>query len=400
MRDGTLVARQARLLYDNGGYTASGSLVINVGTLKVFGPYKIPNVKADGLCIYTNNPKSGAMRGFGSPQAVFAVESHMDIIAEKLGIDPVAFRMKNAFESGDLNCTGQVMECVGLKTTINQAAERGDWAKAKTGDKLRGRGVACAQFQATGLPTCVFVRLDQDGSVNVLSGMTDLGGGADTVICQIVAEELGVPIESITLVSADSGVCPYDAMTIGDRLTMSMGHAARLAALDVRQQVLERVAELFHCSPADLDIKDARVFVKARPEQAIPLIAVSMQAHYVNREGPIMGKGDLLFQEPPHEEGSVTSALEISLNCPNYTTQVAEVEVDEKTGRFEVLKITAAQDVGFAINPPAVRGQILGGVLMGYGWACIEGYEVRDGKVLNRALWTFRAPWMRLRWRR
>ncbi len=164
----------------------------------MFGPYKIPNVKADGLCIYTNNPKSGAMRGFGSPQAVFAVESHMDIIAEKLGIDPVAFRMKNAFESGDLNCTGQVMECVGLKTTINQAAERGDWAKAKTGDKLRGRGVACAQFQATGLPTCVFVRLDQDGSVNVLSGMTDLGGGADTVICQIVAEELGVPIESIT----------------------------------------------------------------------------------------------------------------------------------------------------------------------------------------------------------
>ncbi len=190
-------------------------------------------------------------------------------------------------------------------------------------------------------------------------------------------------------------------MTIGDRLTMSMGHAARLAALDVRQQVLERVAELFHCSPADLDIKDARVFVKARPEQAIPLIAVSMQAHYVNREGPIMGKGTFFFQEPPHEEGSVTSALEISLNCPNYTTQVAEVEVDEKTGRFEVLKITAAQDVGFAINPPAVRGQILGGVLMGYGWACIEGYEVRDGKVLNRALWTyFRAPWMRLRWRR
>ena len=386
MKDGTLVARQTRLLYDTGGYAASGTLVINVGTLKSFGPYKIPNVKADGLCVYTNNPKTGAMRGFGSPQAAFAVESHMDIIAEKLGIDPVEFRMKNGFETGDPCCTGQIMEAVSLKTTIRQAAERGDWGKAKTGTKLRGRGVACAQFQASGLPTCVFVRLDQDGSIAVLSGVTDIGGGAETIICQVVAEELGVPIESISLVSADSGVCPYDAMTIGDRLTMSMGNAARLAALDVRQQILERVAQIFHCSPDDLDIKDARVFVKARPQQAMPLIGVSMQAHYENREGPIMGKGTFFFQEPPIEEGSVTSALETSMNCTNFSTQVAEVEVDEETGRFEVLKITASQDVGLAINPPMARGQMLGGTLMGWGWACLEHYEVRRGRVFNRAL--------------
>lgn len=392
MKDGTLVGMQARLLYDTGGYAASGTLVVNQGTLKVFGPYRIPNVKADGFCVYTNNPKTGAMRGFGSPQSVFAVESQMDVIAERLGIDPVELRMKNGFDTGDVNCTGQVMECVSLKQTLVEAAEQGDWGKPKQGKKLRGRGVACAQFQASGMPGCAFVKINEDGSINVLSGMTDIGQGAETIICQIVAEELKVPVEAVTVVSADTAVCPYDAFTIGDRLTMTVGHAVRLAARDARQQVLERVAKIFHCSPEDLDLRDAKVFLKANPEQAIPLIGLSMQAHHVNREGPIMGKGTFFFQEPPHEEGSVRSALEISMNVPNYTTQVAEVEVDERTGMFEVLKITASQDVGLAINPPAVRGQMLGGILMGFGWAGIEGYQVEEGRVLNRALLDNRLP--------
>ncbi|MEW6663639.1 MAG: molybdopterin cofactor-binding domain-containing protein [Thermodesulfobacteriota bacterium] len=391
MRDGTLVARQARVLYDTGGYAASGTLVINVGTLKVFGPYRIPNVKADGYCIYTNNPKTGAMRGFGSPQAVFAVESHMDMIAERLGMDPLALRMKNAFVTGDVNCTGQVMECVHLKQTIREAAEHGNWGK-KLEKKHRGRGMACAQFQASGMPACAFVRVNEDGTISVLSGVTDIGQGAETVICQIVAEELGVSVEAVTLVTADTGVCPYDAFTIGDRVTMSVGHAVRLAAADARRQIIGRVAEIFHCQPEDLDLKNGKVSLKARPEQAIPLIGVSMQAHYANREGPIMGKGTFFFQEPPHEEGSVKSALEISMNVPNYTTQIAEVEVDEETGRVDLLKITASQDVGLAINPPAVRGQMLGGIMNGVGYALIEGYELRDGKVLNRALLDNRLP--------
>jgi len=386
MKDGTLVARQARLLYDTGGYAASGTLVINVGTLKVFGPYKIPNVKADGYCIYTNNPKTGAMRGFGSPQAVFAVESHMDMIAEKLRIDPLEFRMKNGFVTGDVNCTGQVMECVSLKQTLREAAGRGNWGKEnESGGKRRGRGMACAQFQASGMPACAFVRVNEDGTINVLSGVTDIGQGAETIICQIVAEELGAPVDAITLVTADTGVCPYDAFTIGDRVTMSVGQAVRLAAGDAKRQIFERVAQLFHCKVEELDLKNGKVFLKAKPEQSIPLIGVSMQAHYVNREGPIMGKGTFFFQEPPHEEGAVKGALEVSLNTPNYTTQVAEVEVDERTGQVEVLKITASQDVGFAINPLAARGQMLGGIAMGFGWALIEGYGLKDGRVLNRA---------------
>jgi CO/xanthine dehydrogenase Mo-binding subunit len=142
----------------------------------------------------------------------------------------------------------------------------------------------------------------------------------------------------------------------------------------------------------ELDLKNGKVFLKAKPEQSIPLIGVSMQAHYVNREGPIMGKGTFFFEEPPHEEGAVKGALEVSIYTPNWTTQVAEVEIDKRTGRVNVLKITASEDVGFAINPPAVRGQMLGGIVMGLGWATIEGYELREGKVLNRALLDNKLP--------
>jgi len=242
------------------------------------------------------------------------------------------------------------------------------------------------------MPGCVFIRMNEDTTINILSGMVDIGGGADTVVCQIAAEELGVPIESISLTTSDSGICPYDAFTIGDRLTMTVGNAVRNAALDIKRQIFERVAQKFHCQADDLDLKDGKVFIKAKPEQAIPLIAVSMEAHYANHEGPIMGVGTYFFEERPHEEGTVKGALEVSLNTSNYTTQIAEVEVDERTGQVEVLKITASQDVGFAINPPAVRGQLVGGIVMGLGWTSIEGYEIEDGVVLNRALLDNKIP--------
>jgi len=386
MKDGTLVARQARLLYDGGALTLSGSVVANIGALTVFGPYNITNVKADSLCVYTNNPKTGAMRGFGAPQAAFAVESHMDMIAERLGMDPMDLRLKNGWESGDANCTGQVMEGVTLKRTIREAARHGNWGKEKVGKKPRGRGMACGQFHAVGMPTCVFLRVNEDGTINVLTGVTDLGQGAETIICQIAAEEMGVPLERVSLITADTGVSPYDAFTLGDRVTVSIGHAVRRAAGDAKRQVLERVAQIFHCETDELDLKDSKVFVKARPKQAIPLIGVSMQAHFANRQGPIMGKGTFFFEEPPYKEGTVSGALEVSQNVPNYTTQVAEVEVDERTGEVEVMKITACQDVGFAINPHSVKGQMVGGIAMGVGWALTEGYELRDGNVLNRSL--------------
>ncbi len=391
MKDGTLIARQARLLYDTGGYAASGTLVVNVGALKAFGPYRIPNVRSDAYGIYTNNPKTGAMRGFGAPQAVFAVESHMDIIAEKLGIDPLTFRMKNALESGDLYHNGQVVEGASLKRTLREAAEHGNWGKEREG-KHRGRGIACAQFQPGGMPSCVFVRVNEDATINVLSGVTDIGQGAETIVCQIAAEELGVPLEAVTLATADTGVCPYDPFTIADRVTVTVGNAARRAAIDAKRQIMERVARKFHCETDDLDLKDGKVFVKARPEQAIPLIGISMESHYSDREGPIMGKGTFFITDPPHEEGTVKGALETAMVAPNWTTQVAEVEVDEKTGQVKVLKITASEDVGFAINPPAVRGQMLGGIIMGVGWTLMEGYELKDGKVLNRALLDNKLP--------
>jgi len=246
--------------------------------------------------------------------------------------------------------------------------------------------MACGQFHAVGMPTCVFLRVNEDGTINVIAGFTDNGQGAETVICQMAAEEMGVPVEHVSLITADTGVSPYDSLTIGDRTTLSAGNAVRRAAADAKRQILERVAQMFHCETDDLDLKNSKVFVKARPEQAIPLIGVSMQAHFANRQGPIMGKGMFFFEERPHKEGTVTGALEVSQNVPNYTTQVAEVEVDERTGQVEVLKIIASEDVGFAINPQGVRGQMVGGIAMGVGWALTEGYKLRDGNVLNRSL--------------
>jgi len=204
---------------------------------------------------------------------------------------------------------------------------------------------------------------------------------------QIAAEVIGVPMERVSIVTADTATCPFEWATIADRLTVSTGNSVHQAAMEVRRQILERVAEKFHCRPDELEIKNSLIFVKARPQQAIPLIAITKEAAHGHPKGPIMGKGAFCFDHPhTTEPGAIRGGLESGLNLPNYTTQVAEVEVNENTGEVKVLKVTASEDVGFAMNPLAIRSQITSGIVMGQGWALTEGSVLKDGMIMNQSL--------------
>ena len=385
MKNGTLVAREIKLIYDTGAMSSTGPLTVCIGVYTAAGPYRIPNVKIDGYCVYTNKINCGAMRGFGAPQATFATESHMDIMAEKIGIDPLKFRLKNGFElRGDVAPTGQVMENVGLKETLRLAARHGMWGKKIEG-KNRGRGIACFQFHTGGYPSCAYVKINEDGTIGLLAEALDIGQGSDTVLCQIAAEELGVPLEDINLITGDTDATPYDLMTVADRVTYTAGNAVRIAAQDAKRQLLERAAQMLEAKVDDLELKDRMVFVKGSPGKMIPLIGLSMEAHYHNRKGPIIGKGVFFPEDEVYDPKSVEGGTDISMHAPNYITQVAEVEVDIRTGKVEVLKITTAQDVGFPINPLSLEGQMQGAIVQGIGYALTEGYSVEAGEVLNHS---------------
>jgi len=390
MKDGILIARQVKLIYDSGAYTSAGPLTTCHGVYIAAGPYRIPNVKIDGYGVYTNKISCGAVRGFGTTQSFFAIESHMNIIAEKLEIDPLELRMKNGFESGDLSPTGQIMNNVGLKETLRLAAQHGNWGE-KLGGKNRGRGIACSQFHTGGRASCAFVKINEDGTIGLLSGALDLGQGSDTLLCQIVAEELGVPLEDIVLPTADTDITPYDFFTLADRTTYTAGNAVRLAALDAKQQLFELAAKILEVKVDDLGLKNRMVFVKGKPKKMIPLKSLSMAAHYY-KGGPIMGKGTVFPEDEPYEKQTIEGGIQVSLHAPNYIAQVAEVEVDDRTGEIKILKITAAQDVGFPINPLSLEGQMEGGIVMGIGYALTEEYSVEVGKVINPSFHEYKIP--------
>ena len=211
-KDGTIVARKMKIVYDTGAYAEKGPTVCSMGVKAGAGPYKIPHVKIDGYCVYTNNPVAGAYRGYGTPQPAWACESQMDIIAKKLKLDPLEFRLRNALDEGDVNQLGQVVHGVGVKECLRKAAEAIQWHGRK--DKDTGKGIACV-IKATKTPSSsnAVVSVEQDGSISVLTSTVEAGQGSRTILTKIVAEELGLPADKVTISNPDSDVTPYDTST-------------------------------------------------------------------------------------------------------------------------------------------------------------------------------------------
>ncbi len=385
-KDGRLTAIQCKIIADGGAYTITGPIVMYLAGAFLVTCYRLPNVRFEGYRVFTNKMRSGPQRGHGAVQPRFAAESQLDMIAEDLGIDPVEIRLKNSLLPGDTTANKfKVMTC-GLKECIKAAAEKTQWyKKRKSLPPNRGIGISVGAFiSGMAVPPHIasgaHVKFHEDGAVTLLTGVTDIGQGSDTVLAQIVADELGVRFEDIRVISSDTELTPVHAGSYSSRGTYWAGKATKAAAADAKQQLFAVAANLLEANPEDLIAKDRFIFVTGTPERKIPIRDVILASMMAGNGNPIMGRG---FYRPPIDyvnfetgEGNVTPAY-------SFESQIAEVEVNPETGKVRLLKMTVAHDTGIVINPMAVEGQIEGSVSMGMGQVLFEESIRQNGLIQN-----------------
>jgi CO/xanthine dehydrogenase Mo-binding subunit len=386
-KDGTIVARRIRILLDGGAY-ASESPFVTVKTLvHVAGPYRIPHLHVESTTVYTNKTYSGACRGFGVPQATFASESNIDELARRLGMDPLAIRLKNALKAGDANATGQVYQgSVGLVQTINAIEERRSrLAPLPRNDErwLYGRGVACLlqgiSNGAEGVDVVgASVQVSQDGSALVSVGLADMGQGARTVCAQIASEVLGISLPMVTARQVDTDSVHDSGPTVASRTTTVGGQAVKLAATEVRESLVAMAARMFKVDESLVVLQNDFAMLSVDANARIPLRDVATAAYWTGY--PLMNLAfskapDAVFDHETHQ-GNVYIAY-------NYGTHLFDIRVDKHTGRVEVLRHLACHDVGKVINPMGLEGQIEGGSLFGFGLAHMEEVLFRDGRIIN-----------------
>ena len=363
---GKLQACDVTATFDTGAYASWGPTVANRVPVHAMGPYAVPNVRTWGEAFFTNGPPAGAFRGFGVPQAAIAHEAMMDALADKLGLDRLEFRHRNALRVGDVTATGQTLEhSAGLAACLD--ALRPHWKRAlagatRDGIKRRGVGIGCMWYgignTSMSNPSRIRIGLDRDGTLTLYNGAFDIGQGSNTIMTQIAADTLGLPVNRFRLVCGDTDLTADAGKTSASRQTFVSGMATQRAAEDLRRHIL-RLANAG--SGAALALDGARLTVRDGAEvRTIDLATV----------GPLMGEG--VFDPP-------TTPLDKDGQGVPYATyafaaQMAEVEVDIELGTVKVLRIVAAHDVGKAINPILVEGQIEGGIAQGLGLALMEEY--------------------------
>ena len=387
-RDGTICAKEMHLIADNGAYSHYAPLIAD--SMVVFNYtdalYRCSNIKSKGDLVYTNKLPSHAFRGFGNPQLAFALESQMNIIAEKLNMDPMELRLKNATQQGDITAHGWHIRSCGLSDCIKQATEHIDWKKKRTEKRInRGLGIA-SLVHVSGNRTMgdfegssAFVKIDEDGKVLVMSGEPDHGQGCQNVFVQIAAEVLGVPFHSVSLTPVDTDTSPYALGTFASRVTFIGGNAVKLAAMDARRQLLEIAGKKLEAKVDDLEIMNARVFVKSSPEKGMTISETVKSGLYSRGGALIVGKG---VYDPDTVEPDKNSYGNFCVAYP-FATHTAEVEVDTDTGQVKVIIYVAAHDLGRVINLTAAEGQVQGGVTQGIGFALTEELVHKDGKIIN-----------------
>lgn len=385
-KDGTFTARYIKSVLDSGAHATHGAEVIMVhGLYGTFFPWKCPNQTWEGFTVYTNNMIGGGYRGYGAPQGCFAVESQNDQICEALGLDPIEFRLKNTWREGDPHpvLPGHQLNTYRLEACLRLGAERSGFANrhpagSADGRKKRGIGFACHPLWVSG---CVgfpdiyehsgaVVKLNRDGTADVVSACVDIGSGQTTMLTQVVAEELGLAADKVRLVYADTDTAPFDAPTHASRATYSAGTAARAAAVAAKQRLFEAAAAILEANPDDLILEEGKVMVKGDPGSALPMTEVIERA-----ESPFIQMTD----EGPApttlaEKGTIigTASMAPPSNPSPCAAEFVEVEVDTDTGEVRVLSAVYAHDIGRLFHPKSAEGQVEGGLQQGIGYALME----------------------------
>ena len=379
-KDGTLVAREMTLFWGAGAYAEKSPTVCIRGSMPAPGPYRIPHVKVDGYAVYTNKPVSGAFRGYGIPQGAWACEQHMNELASRLGMDARDLRLKNIFVDGDMSYWGEQLHSVGLKETLMKATDAIDWGKPRP--KGIGRGFACIS-KPTRTPTTssAAVLVDAKGDVTVLAGTVEIGQGCSTILSQVAAEELKVPVEKVHMHPLDTDLIPFDASTTSSRSTYHMGNAVRLAAIKARDQLAEMALQMLEAQKGEVEFSDGKIYLQDQPQMSLPLGQVVRRK--LGAEGVLRADASYTYEigkDLDLETGHSDHASAFYM----YATQAAEVLVDEESGKVKLLRMAAAHDVGKAINPLNCAAQIEGGLAMGIGAALHEELVIdNNGKVRN-----------------
>lgn len=388
-KDGKILATEVEMLGDTGAYASYGPAVITRALVHCTGPYNIDNVRAKATFVYTNNPMSGAFRGFGVPQASVVHEGQIDEIAKQLNMDRVEIRRKNAQTKGSKIATGQILtNSVGIIPTIDSAVEKAreviDYDKSETckNGKLKGIGIGSMWYGVgnTGLPnpSSAFVEVHQDGSATVLTGCADIGQGSDTVMAQIVAEELGLNYEDVRVISADTGVTPEAGATSASRQTYISGNACRIAAKDAKKILLQTASDLLNTEEKNIVMKERKAFCKNNCEKIVDYSQIMNEMKKMGRIA--VGSG---YYNPNTKSLTEDTMSGIPYEAYSYATTIAEVEVDKYTGYVEVKKVVSSHDVGQVINKTMLEGQIEGGTLMGMGFALLEEVLIDKGRIKN-----------------
>jgi len=374
-REGTIVAHQARVLFNSGAYGGFKPVpTVNLGgASKAGGPYKIPHVRIEGVQVYTNTIPGGFMRAPGEPQTLFGIESHMDCMARQLGIDPLDFRLKNLIEEGGETPIGTRYQGIRAKETLEAAVAAAGYGTPKTPNI--GRGIAIGERPPAGGESHAAVTLNLDGSVTVHTSIFEPGTGTYTILRQIVAEELHLPLNSIQVQVWDTDGVPFDTGVGGSRVTRVAGQAAYQAAREASRAVLRVVADLLDWPEESMTLRGAEVIHQETGESR-------PWAELLQRWGqPVVGRGSVQDMNP----SPVTS----------FTAQVAEVAVDLETGAVKLLRFTTAHDVGKVLNPVDHQGQIEGAVVQGIGYGLTEELGVDEGKVVSVNFGDYKIPNMK-----
>ncbi|MDQ6824156.1 MAG: xanthine dehydrogenase family protein molybdopterin-binding subunit [Candidatus Eremiobacteraeota bacterium] len=385
--DGTLLAMRASFVFDTGAYIGYGAGTALIATMIAAAPYRIPNTDLQARLVYTNKQVAGSVRAPGGPQATFAKEMHIDEIAHALGMDPLELRLKNIWRDGDSSPTGQLLSAVSARETLERAARAIGWGKPL--EKNQGRGLSCSWWFSSCGRSEAKVSVQRDGSVDVESGNPEVGtGSAAGGLPILVAQVLGVKLSDIRLTLADTATNTYDGGVGGSASTFSAGQAVEAAALDVRRQLLEQAEHALEARSEDIELRDGRAVVSGAPDHSVTLGELAAAAG-----GSIAGSGQAREISDPEFDAELVQSHDFpSWMAPSFTTTAAEVEVDPETGRVRVTKLATAQDVGFAINPTGVIGQIEGGAVQGLGYALSEELEFDRGGIVNTGFGDYLLP--------
>ena len=369
-KDGRITAAEVSLAYEAGAYPGSS---VASGCQNMFSPYVLENAHIQGFDVVVNKPKSAAYRAPGTPQAAYAGESVIDELAEKIGIDPIDFRLRNVAEEGDSRVDGSRHQVIGARETL-EAVRNHPHYKAPLSGPNQGRGVALGYWTNAGMTSSCSMSVNSDGTISLVEGSVDIGGSR-TSIAMHAAEVLDIPVEDVHPTIADTESVGLTSITAGSRTTFATGWAAYEAAQNVRTQMVERAARVFETTADDVVYEDGVFSCKSDDDHHLTFKELAGRLARIG--GPIVGQSTVT----PRGVGA------------SFGADIVDVEVDPETGKVQVLRVTAAQDVGRAIHPAYVEGQIQGGVAQGVGWALNEEYVFSDqGVMQNPGFLDYRMP--------